>query len=91
MAATTMLHVRIDDATKKDAAAVLASFGLSTSDAVRMFLHRVVAEKAFPLDLKVPNAETLAAMAEGDEIFAQRRARFANADELFAHLDNGER
>ena len=54
-----------------------------------------VIDQAFPLELKVPNAETLAAMAESRAIIAASRARFATADELFADLDqhsgaNGE-
>jgi DNA-damage-inducible protein J len=38
--------------------------GLSVSDAIRLLLVRVAAEKALPFDIKVPNAETRAAMAE---------------------------
>jgi DNA-damage-inducible protein J len=33
----------------------------------------VVAEQAFPLELKVPDAETRAAMAETDEIVAKAK------------------
>lgn len=84
---TSMLHVRVDDNTKIQATAALAAMGLSVSDAVRLFLHRVVVDKAFPLELKVPNAETLAAMAEAEEITRTRHARFATADELFTDLE----
>ncbi|MFA9210036.1 MAG: type II toxin-antitoxin system RelB/DinJ family antitoxin, partial [Yersinia sp. (in: enterobacteria)] len=52
---TTMLHVRIDDDVKKQATAALNAMGLSVSDAVRLFLNRVVADQAFPFELKVPN------------------------------------
>ncbi len=38
--------------------------GLSVSDAVRILLKRVVSDQAFPLELKVPNAQTCAAMEE---------------------------
>lgn len=48
--------------------------GLSMSDAVRLFLRRVVIDQAFPLQLKVPNAETLAAMEESRAMMAKRRA-----------------
>ncbi|HMK88533.1 MAG TPA: type II toxin-antitoxin system RelB/DinJ family antitoxin [Methylocystis sp.] len=84
---TSMLHIRVDDETKQRATAALGAMGLSMSEAVRLFLHRVVAEKAFPLELKVPNAETRAAMAEADEILKARRVRFANAEKLFAALE----
>jgi DNA-damage-inducible protein J len=86
-ARTSMLHVRVDDETKEKATAALGAMGLSVSDAVRLFLRRVVADQAFPLELKVPNVETRSAMAEADEIARTRRARFATAAELFDDLE----
>lgn len=84
---TSMLHVRVDDETKERATVALGAMGLSVSDAVRLFLRRVVVDQAFPLELRVPNAETRSAMAEAEEIAQTRRARFATADELFADLE----
>jgi DNA-damage-inducible protein J len=60
--ATTMVHVRVDQKTKQRAAKTLASMGISVSDAVRMLLVRVVAEKALPFAVEVPNATTVKAM-----------------------------
>jgi len=87
MAATAMIHVRVDEDVKTQATETLATMGLSVSDAVRVFLKRVVAEQAMPFELKVPNSETRAAMAEADEIVRTRRARFANAQEMFDVLE----
>lgn len=64
MAATTMLHVRLDEQTKNDAAAALNAMGLSVSEAVRVFLRRVATEQALPFPVKVPNAKTPAAMQD---------------------------
>ena len=89
-ARTSMLHIRVDDDIKEQATAALATMGLSVSDAVRLFLRRVVVDQAFPLELKVPNAETQAAMNESRAMMASRRdgkSRFASSDELFADLD----
>jgi DNA-damage-inducible protein J len=86
-----MLHVRIDDQLKGEATKALAAIGLSASDAVRLLFHRIVADQAFPLELKVPNAETEAAMEESRAMMAQRRARFADAESLFAELDKNLR
>jgi DNA-damage-inducible protein J len=58
----SVVRARIDEATKSEAAAVLASMGLSLSDAFRLLLKRVAAEKALPFEPLVPNAETVAAM-----------------------------
>ena len=60
--------------------------GLSMSDAVRLFLCHVVMDQAFLLELKVPNAQTRAAMDESRAMMATRRARFATSDALFADL-----
>lgn len=87
MASSSMLHVRLDDATKAEGGAVLDAIGLSASDAVRLLYRRLIADQAFPLELKVPNAETRTAMAEAEAIIASRRARFAGADELIADLE----
>ena len=65
---SSMLHVRIDDEVKAKATAALEAMGLSASDAVRLLFHRIAADQAFPLELKVPNAETRAAMAEAAEM-----------------------
>jgi DNA-damage-inducible protein J len=78
-AQTSTLHVRVDDETKAQATAALGAMGLSVSDAVRLFLRRVVADQAFPLELKVPNAETRNAMIEADEIARAQRGRFIAA------------
>ena len=89
-AQTSMLHIRVDDDIKEQATAALTTMGLSVSDAVRLFLRRVVVDQAFPLELKVPNAETQAAMAESRAMMANRRNgenRFASADEMFADLE----
>jgi len=87
MATTAMLHVRIDQQIKEQATETLAAIGLSVSDAVRVFLMRVVADKQIPFQLKTPNAETRAAMDEADEILLTHNIRFNNASELFNDLE----
>lgn len=62
--ADTFVRARIDSETKEKATAALQAMGLSVSDALRILLRRVAADQAFPLELKVPNAETRAAIAE---------------------------
>jgi DNA-damage-inducible protein J len=50
-AQTSMLHIRIDEKLKVDAAEILANFGLTVSDAVRILLTRVAKEGALPAGL----------------------------------------
>ena len=54
---------------------------------MRLLFHRIAAEQAFPLELKVPNAGTRAAMAEAEEILKAGRARFATVEDMFADLE----
>ena len=84
MSATTMVHVRVDERIKEEATEALAAMGLSVSDAVRVLLTRVAAEKALPFEVKVPNATTIAAMQEARKI---SKARFKSADELMRDLE----
>ncbi|MBV6414502.1 MAG: type II toxin-antitoxin system RelB/DinJ family antitoxin [Xanthomonadales bacterium PRO6] len=87
MAHSSMLHVRVDDEIKAQASEALAAMGLSVSDAVRILLKRVVNDQAFPLELKVPNATTRAAMEEARAMTKTRTARFASADALIDGLE----
>ena len=50
-AQTSMLHVRVDDQLKAQAAEALAGVGLTLSDAVRILLTRVAAEGGMPAGL----------------------------------------
>ena len=84
---SAMLHVRMNTEMKRKAIETLAAMGLSASDAVRLLFHRIAADQAFPLELKVPNAQTKRAMAESEEMMKQGKARFASADEMFAELE----
>jgi DNA-damage-inducible protein J len=84
MPTTEMVHVRIDKRIKSKAAKTLASMGLSVSDAVRVLLTRVAAEKALPFDVKVPSATTSAAMREAR---AGKLPSFRNASDLTTDLN----
>ncbi len=84
---SSMVHVRMDTEMKRKATEALAAMGMTASQAVRLLFHRIAVDQAFPLELKVPNAETRAAMAEVDEMVGTRAARFASADEMFAELE----
>ena len=59
---TTVVRARIDERVKEEAAAVLASIGLTVSDAFRLMMVRIATEKRLPFEPLVPNAETIEAM-----------------------------
>jgi DNA-damage-inducible protein J len=62
MSTDTVVRARIDGHVKEEASHVLEDMGLSISDAIRILLVRVAAEKAMPFEIRVPNAETIKAM-----------------------------
>jgi len=78
-----MIHVRVDHDLKVKATRTLNKMGLSMSDAVRLLLKRIEADQAMPFAVKVPNAETIAAMEAGErgEVF-----RASSVAEMMAHL-----
>lgn len=83
MATETVVRARIDAATKSRATKALAAMGLSVSDAIRLLMVRIAADKALPFPVKAPNAETRKAMAEIEQ---GKGKRFATAEELFSDL-----
>jgi DNA-damage-inducible protein J len=87
MAANAVVRARIDERTKRDATVVLKKIGLTLSDAVRLLLVRVAAEKALPFEPLNPNAETVAAMK------AVRRGKLVTAgkpEKLLQSLNAGD-
>ena len=87
MAQTSMLHIRVEDEIKVKAREALAAMGLTVSDAVRILLKRVVNDQAFPLELKVPNAVTQAAIEESRAKMKAGNARFDSASDLINDLE----
>ena len=83
----TVVRARIDQATKDEAAAILDTIGLTVSDAFRMMMRRIVAERRLPFDPLVPNATTIAATE------AARRGELETAgsiDNVFEQLDRDD-
>ena len=84
MSADAVVRARVDARVKEKAAGVLADMGLSVSDAIRMLLVRVAAEKALPFEARVPNAETVGAK---EELERGEGRRFASVADLMADLN----
>lgn len=87
MTQNSVVRARIDEATKVEAAAVLATMGLSLSDAFRLLLKRVAVEKALPFEPLAPNSETIAAMREARQ---GKLLRFKNVEDLLRDLNAGD-
>lgn len=81
--ANTVVRARIDERLKEEAAAVLATIGLTVSDALRLMMVRIATDKALPFEPLVPNDKTIAAMKE-----ARRGGlkAFSSVNDLMADL-----
>jgi len=74
-AKTRMIHARIDPRLKKSAERVFSRIGISTTEAIRLFLKQVELHKGLPFPIAIPNAETAAAMRAANNPAALKRYR----------------
>ena len=91
MAKTANINVRIDPETKAGAEKLYASFGITLTDAINIFLRKSIMEGGLPFEMKQPryNVETEAAMQEARNIMNGETSTksYSSARELFAELD----
>lgn len=64
MTTNAVVRARIDEHIKEEASIILASMGLTISDAFRMLLTRIAKEKSLPFEPLIPNQTTIDAMKE---------------------------
>ena len=83
----SMIQLRVDDRLKESTDALYASLGLDTSTAIRMFLKASLEANGlpFPVRHQYPNAETLAALREADDIASGRiqAKKYASVKDAF--------
>jgi DNA-damage-inducible protein J len=70
-----MIHARIDPKLKESAERVFSRIGISTTEAIRLFLRQVELHRGLPFSVAIPNAETTAAMMEANDPAALNRYR----------------
>jgi DNA-damage-inducible protein J len=91
MAKTDTLHIRVEPEVKKNAENTLNKLGLSTTEAINIFLHQVILTGGLPFDVILPryNTETEVAMQEARDIASGKVSTkgYASAKELFEELD----
>ena len=87
MTANAVVRARINEQIKEEAGIVLASMGLTVSDAFRILLTRVAREKDFPFEPLTPNKKTIAAMRAARE---GKLATVEKTDGLLDSLNEGD-
>lgn len=83
MSTNAVVRARIDEHIKQEASIVLASMGLTVSDAFRIMMTRIAHDKALPFEPLVPNETTIAAMREAR---TGKLKRFDSVEALMADL-----
>jgi len=66
MALDATVRARIDSNLKQEVEDILKQIGLTTSQAITIFMNKIKNERGIPFELKVPNALTLQAMKDAD-------------------------
>ena len=74
-AKTQMIHARIDPGLKKSVERVFSKIGMSTTEAIRLFLKQVELHRGLPFPVAIPDAETAAAMREANNPATLNRHR----------------
>lgn len=78
------ISTRIDADLKTEGEAILSQLGIKPSQAISMFYTQIVRQRGMPLELKIPNDETIAAFGED----LSDAKRYTNIDQMFADMDN---
>jgi len=79
MGKTAYITARVEPKLKASAEGVLQRLGLSTTDAITMFLHQIALQRGLPFEVRIPNAATRKAV---EEVEAGRGRSFASVDDL---------
>ncbi len=88
---TANINLRIHPEVKANAQALFASFGLSVTDAIQIFLHQSLLVGGLPFEVKHPryNKETELAIQEARDIMSGKveAKTYSSVSELLADLE----
>lgn len=84
MSKTAVITARIEPGLKESVEHVFERLGLTTTQAITLFLRQVELQQGLPFTLKIPNAATAAALQQAES--RQDLTAYADANELFADL-----
>jgi len=87
MTKSSTLNIRIQDELKIDAAAALSTYGMTLSDAVRIFLTSVAKKKSLPAELVMDDAAYNVWLGERLESCLKDRGSSRNAKDFLKTLD----
>jgi DNA-damage-inducible protein J len=62
MSKSDVINTRVEPSVKRSVEAILRPLGLTTTDAINMFLHQVMLREGLPFEVRRPNAITRRAL-----------------------------
>ena len=87
---TVSMNIRMDSAVKKQAQELFSALGMDMTTAVNIFLRQAIQRQGMPFDvvLNRPNAETLEALAEVEEMkkHPEQYKGYTDADAMMKEL-----
>ena len=89
MSKTDRIEAQIESDLRKAAEAVFSKLGVTPSDAISIFYKQVELHQGFPFDVKIPNAETLAAIEEIEK-YPEHLKCYESVDEMFEDWETEE-
>ena len=86
MAKTDSIHMRISPEIKSEADALFGRLGISTTDAISMFLNQAILRGGLPFDVKIPTPNETTRRAMRDAESDTNLHKFDSADAMFKEL-----
>jgi DNA-damage-inducible protein J len=84
MSKTATIRARLKPELKAEAEEILNELGMTTSESIQLLFNQIRLRGEFPLELKVPNETTRAALKEN----RRKLPNFDTVDDLMADLDS---
>lgn len=84
MAKTAMIVARIEPELKADTEKILKKLGLSTTEAINLFLSQIRLRKGLPFEVKIPNKTTTETLEKTDK--GKELVKCKDADDVFKKL-----
>lgn len=88
--AQTTVSIRMDSELKKQFDQFCSDMGMTMTTAINVFAKKVVREYRIPFEIgaEIPNAETIAAMKEAEEMMQhpERYKSYENTDDMMKDL-----
>ena len=89
---TDTIHIRVEHETKEAVEKVLRTLGMTSTEAINIFLKQIILTSSIPFKIKVPKCsdEMLEALKEADEIMENSEvySSYKSAKEFMKAIDN---